>query len=149
MEQTHAQIEAAFHASGECLDLVAGAFGKPHPAEGLIDPIGEFRTRKAIERTPERKIVPGGEVFVDRDLLWHHAEVHLDLLWLDPDIALINENPSTIGLEDPADHRDGRGFSGAVGAEETEDLAVVDIEGDVVNRHKGVVAFSQPLDLDQ
>src|SRR5262249_54575438 len=53
------------------------------------------------------------------------------------------------GLEQPAQHADGGGLARAVGAEDAEDLAGADVEGDVVDRPDRPETLGQPADLDR
>ena len=50
------------------------------------------------------------------------------------------------GFENAEDHVDGGGLAGAVGAEESEDLAGADLEGEVVDGVDGAVLLAQMRD---
>jgi hypothetical protein len=133
VEQTQAQVEPALHAAGEALDPVTRPIGEADPGQALIDPLPQLAAGEPVQRAPERQVVAGGQVLVDRDLLRHHPEVALDRRRLEPDVAAVHQDPAAVGLENPRDHAQRRGLAGAVGAEQAEDLAVPDLEGDVVD----------------
>jgi len=115
---------------------------------GLVDPRPEIRSGETVKRTPEIQIVTRREVLVDRNLLGHDAEGALDHFGRTPDVLAADEDPASVGLQNPTDHVDRGGLAGAVGAEKTEDLALGDVERNVVHRDQRVEALAQSLDAD-
>ena len=53
------------------------------------------------------------------------------------------------GGDEARKHAHGGGLAGAVGAEEAEDLALVEAEGDIVHRGEAAEPLGQARDLDQ
>src|SRR5207247_3714545 len=53
-----------------------------------------------------------------------------------------------VGLANALDAFHGRGLAGAVGPDESKDLALEHLEGDVVDRHSGAVQLAQVGHLD-
>jgi hypothetical protein len=63
------------------------------------------------------------------------------------DVVAVNRDLAGRGNQDAADDADQRGLAGAVGAEQREDLAALDVEIDIVERPEpGRVAFRQMFD---
>ena len=65
------------------------------------------------------------------------------------DVVAVGEHRAARRRHDPADDADQRGLAGAVGAEQGEDLALADLEVDVLQRlQAGGVGLGQPGDGD-
>ena len=53
------------------------------------------------------------------------------------------------GAQQAAHHADGRGLAGAVGAQEAEDLALLDVERDAVDGREVAEALGEAVELDR
>ena len=48
-----------------------------------------------------------------------------------------------VGLDKPHDHVESRGLAGSVGAEQSDDLPLVDVDRDVVDDSTGLIFFDK------
>jgi hypothetical protein len=84
---------------------------------------------------------------VGAQLLRHQADPGAGLAELADDVEAVGQHAAAAGVDDPADDADQGGLAGAVGAEQGEDLAAVDVqvhrlERDVARR----IGFSDAAD---
>src|SRR5690242_17819401 len=84
-----------------------------------------------------------GQVRVQRQLAGQVADEPLDLDGLLPAVHPRDTRCARVGVEQRHQQADGGGLAGAVGAEETEDLAFADRDGDVVYAACRAVALGQ------
>jgi len=107
--------------------LARGAFGAAF-GRHTVNPVEEF------------DVLFDGEIVVQRKFLRHVADVAADLLRLGGDVIALHGCLARRGRQQAAEDPDRRGLAGAVGAEETVDLAGRDGEvetvegGDVAER---------------
>jgi len=86
----------------------------------------------------------------DRCLLCQVAHAHLGafvdrLLGQFGDLAFVvlEEDAPFVGLDKPHDHVESRGLAGSVGAEQSDDLPLVDVDRDVVDDGTGLIFFDK------
>ena len=86
-----------------------------------------------------------GEIIVERELLRHIADVFPHLLGFDGHVQALDQSAPRGGRQQPAKHAYSRGFSGAVGTQKPENLALADLQGDVINRDERAKGFYQSI----
>ena len=64
-------------------------------------------------------------------------------------VAAVEEHAAGVERLEPGDQVEQRGFAGAVGADDADDLALVDVEGDVGVGGEAAVALGHALDVEQ
>ena len=64
------------------------------------------------------------------------------------DVQAADGRASGSWLQQTAQHPDGGGFARAVGAEEAEDLAALDVQVDMIHGDEAAEAFHQVVDFD-
>ena len=122
---------------------------RPMRSQDLLDSRLERRAAEAVEPAEEREVLARRQVRVDRQLLGHV-----------PDAGLRRDRPDVDGAgrprvtvaavpcEQAADHRDGRGLAGAVGAQQAVRLALVDPEADALDGLDGAEGLAQVPGLE-
>ena len=98
---------------------------------------------ESVGAGPEAQVLLDREVPVEREALRHVADVTLDLSGLLGDVEAEQVRGTRGRREQPAQHPDGGGLAGAVGAEEAEDLARPNRERDPVDGLEGAKAAAQ------
>lgn len=85
------------------------------------------------------EILLDGESLEDAGLLGEvaHSQTCSSVHGESGDIASVEDDFASVGVDHAHDHAEGCGFSGAVASEEADDLGLVDIEGDTL--HDGAV----------
>ena len=77
VQQRHADVDAPLHPAGVFAHPVFGALGQADQLEHFVDTLVEGRAAQAVHLAPEGQVFARGEVFVQGDLLRHHAEHRL------------------------------------------------------------------------
>ena len=127
---------------GEGHEPRVALLGKPELFEQAI----AVADRPLVERRPQVNGLPHLDAFLQVRLLQLHADALLQLV----DVAN-GSRPSTeitprSGLRMPSTHSMRRGLAGAVGADQAEDLAVVDVERHFVHRDGLAVGLANAAD---
>ena len=102
--------------------------------------IVRFHTVDASKKTD---ILSYGKVFVEREPLRHIAYVTLDLFILRADVVAYHPTRSTGWLVQACQHVHGRRLASTVGTKESEYLAFLNTERDVVNGMEIAKGFYQ------
>src|SRR5205823_8298118 len=92
----------------------------------------------ALQAVETREILdhfPGGHAVVDGRGRRHETDVTADVAWLLEHVEAAQASPAARRPQDGTQHAHGRGLARAVGTEQTEDLARVRLEADVVHGH--------------
>jgi hypothetical protein len=99
---------------------------------GQIDQLEQLVNRSSacshlyiVARPEEIEIFPNGHVVVDTEKIWHVANQAADCGWILPHGLSGDKYVSGGGLEQGRHHPDGSRLSGAVRADEAEDVAVL------------------------
>jgi hypothetical protein len=88
------------------------------------------------------------QVFVKGEALRHVADLQLDVVGVAQDVEAKAGAGAFVGSEQAADHADRRRLSRAVRTEEADDLALANVEVDMIDRGAAVVVFGQAANCD-
>ena len=120
--------------AGDLGRLAAFVAGQLHELEHLRDPTLDLRVPDLLAAQAERDVLVDAQVREERIALEDRV-----------DVALVGRQPGHVlalqfdhagrGLLKTADHPEGRGLAAAGRAKQTEELAVVDFQVDVVHSH--------------
>ena len=102
----------------------------------------------AVDAADEFQVLAHREVLVERELLRHVADLALDHVGLRADVVAEAGAGALVGREQAAQHADGGGLAGAVGAEEAVDRAALDLHGQVAHHRAPVETLGQALHVD-
>ena len=136
-------------ALGECFDgLVVDGFDGAE-ADSTVNGVASrlalldvARITDELEEGSDGHFVVGGCVFGEVADGFSHAEGVFE------DVVATNGGGTGVGGEEAGEHFHGGAFSGAVGAEEAEDLAFFDLEGDAVDGGNGAETAAEVVYLD-
>ena len=133
-----------------------------HAARQGLDPFGGVRTAgkaEPFEQPHVRPVVPAGverrddalhvaelPVLVQVAGVEHDAELFLGLLLAGDVVHAEHRDATGVAADHVENELDERGFAGAVGTDEAHDVAGGQVEGDVVQREAGIVAFGDSGD---
>src|SRR3954454_1046176 len=95
------------------------------------------------------QVLVGGEVLVERRILEDQPDVAAYGALLVADVVAGDRRRAPAGVDESAEHLDRGRLAGAVGPQEAEDLAAVDVEADVIDCDEVSVALGQAPDLDR
>ena len=136
------------------LRIVHDRLGEPHPLpvalrelrqdhvaillqgadlDHLVDPPGGRPLVEPPQPARESQVRMGGHVVVERDDLREVADVAAALQRIARHVVLGDEHVTARGHQVAGHHLHGGGLAGAVGSQEADDLALLDVEGDVVD----------------
>src|SRR4029077_5877937 len=96
----------------------------------------------------ELEVLTHGEILVEAEALRHVTDAALDLFGLGAQIEAEAGALPAVRREQPAQHADGRGLAGAVGAEEAVDRAAAHLHGKIAHHRPAVEPFGQAVDVD-
>ena len=145
VEEVEARAPHERAAQGDALALAAGklarAFaemrGKAQRLRGLAHALLGLRGRSAPGHEPERHVLAHGHVRIEREPLEHHRDV--PLLGLEArDVAPVHVDVSAGRRLQPGDEAEERGFSASRRPEHRQELAVLKLEIDSVERARSV-----------
>jgi hypothetical protein len=122
---------------GRQLGCEAEAFGEGPPVE-----------RIRVEGAVQLQRLADGELRLQLALLELRAEHTAGGLVLGDGVEAGDADPAGVGHTQPLDTLHGGGLAGAVGAEDAEDLAILDGEGDTVDGRAAGVGLVQVGDFD-
>ena len=136
------------HAARESHHGLSPPLPEPHEPQVPLGLRPRDRGLEAVERGVEDQVVPGRLALVEARLLSEDPDGRADL-------RIVPAEAKPGDLRGPGARRDkgaeqpqGRCFAGAVGSEEAEDLALVHVEIDAVNRGEGAEPLGQFLRAD-
>ena len=149
LEQDVGQAEALAHAARVLHDgLVGGVLELDH-----VEQLGDARVgvgaRDAVELGGEAEVLCAGQVAVEADGLREVADPPLDGERVTRGVVAADADGPGARLGEAQHHEDAGALARAVGAEESEDLALVDGEVDGVHGGEPAVALGEPAGLDQ
>ena len=152
VQQRDADVDAPLHAAAELVDAVLLAVDEGDELEHLVDPLLERR------RPTSPYILPQNTRFSRALMSGYRAMscgttpmASLTACGVADDGVAGDDGVAAAGLQQAGEHGDGGALAGAVGAEQAEDLALVDVEADAVDGQHAlgrVVLLAQLLDLD-
>jgi len=141
--QRHALLLAARQLGG----IFAHRIGQPDEVQQLLNPEGDVGPRHAPVRQPIADIVADREVGEERIGLEDDAEVALGRRQRRHVPALLVDRPGGLRIK-ARDRAQQRRLAAARRPEETDELALLDVERDVAQRCEGAVAFGEVADLE-
>ena len=115
--------------------------------DGLVDCRLDFRSGDAAHLGGEAEEGLHRHVRVERRGLGEVANLRLGFDFVFLDVGPADADGALRRGEITGDHAHGRGLAGAVGTEKSEDLALLDDEGDPVDRHLGTEVFMEIFDF--
>jgi len=148
VHQAQGQIEPALHPPRKRANRLAGPVGQPDELEGAIHGGGEIAAREAVQASPEPQVLGGREHLVERGLLGHDPELLLHGERARRQVDAVEEDPPLVGVEEARQHRHRRGLSGAVGPQQSVQLARADLKADPVHGPQGAEGLHQAVRFD-
>ncbi|MNJ62054.1 hypothetical protein D3C77_578750 [compost metagenome] len=108
--------------------------------EGIVRRLAEQPAGKA-HRGPDAL-----EAFVEQ-LLRHQADLRTGRAVVADDVVAIDQHPSATRIDDAADDADQRGLAGTIGPQQGEDLALADLQVDLLERRvTGGIGLGESFD---
>ena len=140
VEDHHPRVADQCHGDRGALHLPAGEVGEPGTAaagqaHGLDELVG-FAARR-VEGAVQPHELEHRQGVVQAGLLELDAQDATDLGAVGPGVVVQHPDRAGVGGAQAADEVDRRGLAGPVAAQQPDDLADLDMEADVVQRHGG------------
>ena len=154
MNDSAGNAETLLHAAGEAVDEGIGFGGEADLGNGVVNAGGELGGVELVATGEVVDIFPDFEIAVDGEEVREVADVLLGFGGLAGDINVVDGDGAGSGSEQSGDHFEGGGFAGTVGADEAEDFAGGDVEGEMVGGDKSgrgaglVVLLGDRMKLD-
>ena len=148
VDQRMGQAEALLHAPREPLDVGLALVGEVDQLQEIADDPLPGGGREAVAAGEEVEVLPDPHVVVDPERVRHEAEDATDLVGVPAhrpagDLGLAGRR-----LEERGQDPEGRRLAGAVGPDQAEDLALLDVEVEAGDGERLVVALHEALGLD-
>src|SRR6185437_113568 len=141
-------LEAPAHAAGEGHHLPVAALPEADHAEHLLHPRFDDLRFDPVELGVEAQVLLGAEVAVEGLVLEDEADVAAHVVAGGGDVEAGDLGRPVARLGQRAEHVDRRRLAGAVGAEEAEDLAGLDLEVHAFDGFEIAEAFAEVFDGD-
>ncbi len=103
--------------------------------------------RQSEELAVDIDVLPSGEIEIRGERLRDDADVLAHLARMARDVEAGDERMAAARRDERREHPHDRRLAGAVGAEQSEDLAATDFEVDLVDRGERAEALSQVFGL--
>src|SRR6185436_3901003 len=142
------EAQALLHAPRQALDVGVALPGEIDQLEQVTDHPLALGRPETIAPTEEVQVLPDLHVVVDPKGVGHVAEDATYCLGVPANRRARDLGVAARRLEQGRQHPEHGRLAGPVRADESEDLAAFDREVDARNRHGAVVAFEQPVRLD-
>jgi hypothetical protein len=141
--------EALEHAPRVRLDLVVGSGGQADLLEDLLDRrLGEL-PRDAIQAGGVAEVLAAGQVGVEADGIGHITDAAFDVERIPCGVEPDDPGLAAGRLGQPEQHQDRRRLTGAVLAEQPEDLARLDLEVEPVDGDELAVVLGEVASPDR
>ena len=139
-------------AEGEALAPAAGKIARERRfapvqaghVEDELPPCRQPLAGEAVDSAEELDVLVDRQQLVERELLRHVADAAFDAFRILRDVDAADERGAAGRPQQAAQHADGGGLARAVGAQEAEDLARLDAEGQVVHGDEVTEAAGKP-----
>ncbi|MNT55800.1 hypothetical protein D3C72_1930660 [compost metagenome] len=148
MEDGAGDREALLHALAEATRLVGHSGNQPHALEHGLDAAGKRGGRDPVEGPVELQVVVDREALVEGRGFREDARSPADLLALRHRVQPQDPDLSGIRLNQPVQKSHGRGLSGPVRAQDTEDFADAYLERDAVDGDAVIEGPAESCGLD-
>ena len=121
----------------------------PRPRPSIARSTACAALRHAVDAGDEVEVLADRQVFPEREALRHVADAALDLAALLADVVAEAGAGAGVRRQQPAHDADRGRLAAAVGAEEAEDLAALDLQRQVVDDVLVAEALVQPAHVDR
>ena len=148
VEDGHGEGQLLFPAQGQAAHARVALRLQPDASQHLVGARSDIGLLHAVNACKEADVLPHFQVFVERELLTHVADVALHLFGLPLHVETGHCGSSARRSAQAREHAHGGGLPRPVGTQETEDFAPPHIERDVVHGHERAELLRQPLYLD-
>ena len=118
--------------TGERLRLAVQVLGEVEDLRGLLDLLADLGLVDAGDLEREAHVVGDGHVRVQRVVLEHHRDVPV-LRRQVRDVAVTDADGAAVDVLETREHAQGGGLAAAGGADEDEELAVLDVDVELVD----------------
>ena len=132
--QPHGDVEPPLHAAGVGLDPPVARVGEAEALERLGDPLAQRGAGDPVELALDDEVLAAGRVAVDAVLLADDADRVADAHGLREHVVAGDAGAAGVGARERGEDPDGGGLAGAVGPEQAEDGAGLDLEVEPVER---------------
>jgi len=141
VQQPHPDVDAALHPAGIGLDALLGPVLETDLLEHLVDARGKRFAGKSVHISPEIEVLQRCKVLVERQFLRDDSDAVLDRHGLARDGMPADGGVAAGRGEEGGEYGDGGGLARAVGSEQAEDLALLDVKGNAFDRGEIGVFF--------
>ena len=147
--QEHAgQAQPLRHAAGKAGDEGLALVAQVDQVEHLVADLLPPRTLDAVGRGEELQVLDDLHVVVDAEEVGHVADDPPDLLGMRVDRVAADAGLAPGGLQERGQDPHRRRLAGTVGADVAEEVALVEVQGQVLQGVQFAVDFGQVLCLD-
>ena len=147
MNQAARDFEPAAHPARVSRDQIVGALGQPDHVQQAMSAFAALAARQAEELAVDIDVLPSGEIEIRGERLRDDADILAHLARMTRDVEAGDERLAAARRYQRREHPHHGRLAGAVGAEQSEDLAATDLEVDLVDGGESAEALSQVFGL--
>ena len=147
LDQHIRHAETLLHTTGIGSCLLIRRSGHSHFFQKNINPLLQLFAAEAVQSSGKPQIFPSRHIHIKANAV---RQITHDLFYrngVPRTVFSINKRGSRRGLSQPKKHQRGRGFARAVWAKQAEDLALFNVQRQIVDRFLFSVGFGQTLHL--
>ena len=148
VHQAAGDLQAPPHAPRQGGGKGAGAVGEADGFQQLRGALAAPRSGDAVEPGVNANILGAGELGVAGHVLRNHSNRGAHRVGVANDIVPGHDRRAAGGRHQRGQHADERALAGAVGSEQAEDLAALDLEADVIHRQQRAETLADAFDVD-
>ena len=131
------------HAAGEAVDEGVAFVAEVGEFQHVVDDLGALRAVDVVGGGEEFEVFLHDHVFVSAEVVGDEADEGADGSGLIADDVIADARFAPGGLEERGEDFDGGGFAGAVGADETEAISLIDLEIEIGEGNEGSVSLGE------
>jgi hypothetical protein len=148
VQQGAGELHAAGQTARQLLHEAAGAVRQSEGVQQLCDPCGRLAALDAVKPGVEPEVPVHGQVAVQRRFLEDHAQVAAHLGGMGVHVSTEDADRAAAQRLQGAQRLQQAGLAGPVGSEQGDDLARLDVDGQVAHGRYGSVGDVDVVDGD-
>ena len=138
--------DAAFHAARQRAHVDVGLRRQSEVRDDFVDPV-VIAPQAEIARLDAQRLADGKER-VEHELLWHDAQHPARLSIAGHDVVPHDAGSAAVGAYEAGEDADQRRLAGTIGAQQSEELALLHHEVDRIERLQGAIALGHAAAFD-
>ena len=147
MDQRVGQAKPLLHPAGQSIHICVPLFLQMHQRQQLLRHPGPLLFLNTVAPGIKIQILPGLQVIIHAEKIRHISHQGPGLFPVFADLHPVNQRPARGGGQEGGQNTHGGGFARAIGAHKAMQLAIPNVQAQMIQRQKLPVALGQFFDL--